>query len=154
MDDKILESLTERKLLRTVSSPTIATPSGNTASVSYESGQGLDRQGNAMPTMREIEITPTINPAEEKMIVVELRYRETTGAGPQRRMKEIDTGARLKPGETRLACRMPLGMAAKIARSEGDASKLILLKASIDPAKPAPKATFSSPTPTRAALNE
>ncbi|HXT59924.1 MAG TPA: hypothetical protein VN699_14900 [Pirellulales bacterium] len=152
LDDKILKSLTERKLLRTASAPTIATSSGNTANVSYESGQGLDRQGNTKPITREIEITPIIDPRKQETILIDIRYRETTGAGPQRRVKEIDTGARLKPGETLLACRMPLGMKANTSDSVRDPGQLVLVKASIDPAKPTPKATFPSPTPTRAAL--
>lgn len=100
IDEKTVRSLEERKLLRAVTSPTIRTPSGSTASVSYEHGEGRGRNGKIQPVTHEIAVTPQVVSGNEPTIVANIRCRETIGKGDEQSMKEIDTGAKFKPGET------------------------------------------------------
>lgn len=100
LDEKALRSLEEKKLLRVVTSPTIRTPSGNTASISYEHGEGRDRNGNIQPVTHDITLTPRVEPGIEPTILAEIRCRETVGTGVGEHRIEIDTGAKLKSNET------------------------------------------------------
>lgn len=129
LDEKLVESLKERKLLRVLTAPTITTQSGVRASVSYEAGQGPDRQGRVKPVTRELEVSPRVE--QGKAIATEIRYRETTGDGDHRRTSEIDTGGRVKVGELCVVSCLPLGP----NEAKNGNYKLILLKASIEDSK-------------------
>ncbi|HUY90854.1 MAG TPA: hypothetical protein VMV10_19115 [Pirellulales bacterium] len=145
-DDKVVHSLEERKLLQVTTSPTIRTPNGSKASVSYEAGQGLDRRDDAKPITHEIEIAPTIVSGNEPKIVTEIRYRETTGKGDSQRTREIQTGAKLKPGDTLAFHFSPQPSAhGKNAQAASGVGKLLFVKATI--VKPKPAAGEAKPNP-------
>jgi hypothetical protein len=100
LDEKALRSFEEKKLLRVVTSPAFRTPSGSTASISYEHGEGRDRNGKIQPVMHDITVMPHVEPGIEPTILAEIRCRETVGTGAGQNSTGIDTGAKLKPGET------------------------------------------------------
>lgn len=102
VDCKQIRSLEERKLLRVIATPKIRMASGSTASVSFEHGEGLDRQNKVKPVHIEIEVEaiPNFKAEEQPTIAGVVRYSETTGNDNWRRLKGIDTGVESKAGET------------------------------------------------------
>ena len=136
LHENALRSLEEKKLLRVVTSPTIRTPSGSTASISYEHGEGRDRNGKIQPVTHDITVTPRVEPGSEPTILAEIRCRETVGTGVEQNRIEIDTGAKLKPDET-FAIHFYLRTSAAPANSPAaGVSKLLLVTATIVEPKP------------------
>lgn len=144
LDEKSLRSLEENKLLRVVTSPTIRTPSGSTASISYEHGEGRDRNGKTQPVTHDITVTPHVEPGVEPTILAEIRCRETVGTGLEQHAIEIDTGAKLKPDEA-FAIHFCLRPSATPANAPAaSVGKLLFVTATIVESKPKGKV---SPNP-------
>lgn len=139
VDDKIVQSLRERKLLRVLTSPTIRMPIASTATVSYEAGKGFDRAGNETPMTHEIEIASKVEPGNKQTIVTTIRYRETVGKSDRQRMSEIDTGVKSNDGETWVfhfsAYARPDDGSAKNSDAHAGGGRLLFVKATIVEAK-------------------
>lgn len=139
VDPKAVRSLEERKLLRTVAAPKIRMASGNTASVSFEHGEGLDGQNKVKPVTVEIEVEAIakFEPGKEPTIAGSVRYTETTGKDDWRRLKQIDAGMEAKAGETCALHFTPRIQApAKAGQPAKTLVKMLLVKTTIVEPKP------------------
>lgn len=89
---ELIESLQEKKLIKTLSSPTVTTVSGRDLFLAYDVDGGKDENGAKLPGRHEIVMIPEIKAGS---VVLEVRFKEKRGE----RMRGIDTVLELKPGE-------------------------------------------------------